>query len=245
MKQEHKWDSHFSKINWSTKEINHNEMRDAIDMVKTELNKNVLKILKIMKRNPRVFRLELDDQSVLRFDRFRYEAGRLNMIRLQEIVLEKYNCIAKIITYKKIGRKLLQLSEWVDGYLLAEVAHNEKVMRKTGEMFAKLNNILDPKTGLFITIGEINNTSMIWTEDEKPVIIDLGTIRALKTNGIDEVVLKNLVKRIQYKDRADMFLEGYSKYRDIDGILKLANESNWSWGKRKIKPAKEKDGHTK
>jgi len=235
MNQEHKWDSYFSKINWSTKEINHREMPDAVDMVKKELNKKVLKILKIMKRKPKVFRLELVDQTVLRFDKFRYRTEILNRIRLQEIVLEKYDYIPKIIAYKKSGKNLLQLSEWINGYLFAEVAHNEKVIRKTGEMFAKLNNMRDSETGLFITVSEINNTNIIWTEDEKPVIIDLGTIRAVKTNGIDEVVYKNLVKRIVYKKRIDIFLDGYSKYRDISGVLKLAKSRNWTFGKKKIK----------
>ena len=235
MNQKHKWDTHFSKINWHTKEIPHNNMTDAVDMVKTELNKDVLKILKIMKSNPKVFRLELDDQTVLRFDRFQYEPGRLTMIRFQEIILEKYDCIPKIISYKKNGKRLLQLSEWINGYLYTEVAHDENIIRKTGEMFAKLNNIRAPKNGLFITVSDINGTNIIWSEDEKPVIVDLGTIRVLKKSGIDKIVYKNLVKRIVYKKRIDIFLDGYSKYRDISGILKLADNNNWTFGERKIK----------
>ena len=235
MSQDHKWDDYFSKINWSTTEISRYEMLDAIDMVKTELNKNVLKILKIMKRNPRVFRIELDDQTAVRFERFHHRAGELNMVRLQEIVLEKYDCIPRIISYKKSGRNILQLSEWIDGYLYGEVAHIEKVIRETGEMYAKLNNIRDPKTGLFITVSEINSTSIVWNKDENPVIVDLGTIRALNEGGIDATVYKNLVKRIVYKKRIDIFLDGYSKYRDISGVLKLAKKHSWTFGKKKVK----------
>lgn len=235
MSQKHKWDSYFPTINWKVIEIDRNKMTDAILMVKEELNKDVLKILKIIKHNPKNFRLELDDQTALRFDRFWYSNMELNMIKLHEIVLKNYNCVPKIISYKKVGNKLLKLSEWINGYLWGEVSHIEKVNKKIGEMYAKLNNLKDPKTGLFITVSEINNTGIIWTEDETPVIVDVGTIRSLNKNGIDNVVYKNLVKRVVYKDRIDTFLEGYSKHRDISGILELAKKNNWTYGKRRMK----------
>ena len=40
---------------------------------------------------------------------------------------------------------------------------------------------------------------------------------------------------MKYKKRIDMFLEGYSKHRDISGILKMAKENNWTFGKKKAK----------
>jgi len=235
MSQEHKWDSYFDHINWRVVEIDHATMTDAISMVQEVLKKDVIKIIKIMKRNPKVFRLELNDQTNLRFDRFPYDDVHLNMIKLHEIILKNYDCVPKIISYKKVGKKILKLSEWIDGYLWAEVSHIEKVNKNIGEIYAKINNLQDPKTGLFITIGEINNTSTIWTENETPVIVDLGTIRCLNKGGIDHTVYKNLVKRVVYKDRIDVFLDGYSKHRDISGILELAKKHNWTFGKRKAR----------
>jgi hypothetical protein len=235
MNQDHKWDEYFHKMNWSTKEIDKFGMKGVIDMVKTELNKDVLKILKIMKGKGSCIRLELDDQTALRFDRFRNVDKNIEMIRLEEIVLENYDCIPKIISYKKSGKKILKLSEWIDGYLWVEVKRLEKVNRKIGEMFAKLNNLKDPNSGLFITVSDINKTNIIWDKDENPIIVDLGTIRVENKSGIDQVVYKNLVKRVVYKDRIDVFLDGYSTYRDISGILKISKEKNWTFGKRKIK----------
>ena len=46
------WDSYFHNINWSVREINKNEMSDAIKMVKEELGKNVVRVLQVVKRAP-------------------------------------------------------------------------------------------------------------------------------------------------------------------------------------------------
>lgn len=235
MKQDNEWYSHFSKLNWSIKKININQ-KPALaikNMIKKELNKDVLRIFKVMKRNPRVYRVELNDGTVLRFEVV--SLNSLKMINLQNTASLYHDGTPKIIFYKKVGKKIFKFSEWIHGKLLAEVSHLEEVNIKAGEMFAKLNNIKDPKTGLFITIGEINNTSMIWTEDKRLVIIDQGTIRALTENKIDGVVYKNLVKRMKYKKRIDMFLQGYSKHRDISNILKIANKRNWTFGKKRVK----------
>jgi hypothetical protein len=235
MNQNHKWDEYFSHINWSTKQIDRTHMNDAIDIVKKELNRDVVKILKIMKKHPRVFRLELDDKTVLRFERIRYNNVILNNIRLERVVLKKYKCIPKIIYCKRGGAGLLKLSEWIDGFLFGELKEDLEANKKIGEMYAKLNNIQDPKTGLFITVSEINNTNIVFNVNGDPIIVDLETIRSVNKKGIDSAVYKNLVKRIVYKDRIDMFLNGYSKYRDISGILELAKKNNWRHGKRKMK----------
>ena len=235
MKKDNEWYSHFSKLNWSIKEIDINERPGLTikNMIKKELNKDVLRIFKVMKRNPRVYKVDLNDGTVLRFEIM--NLAEHNKILLQNTANLYHDGTPKIIFYKIVGKRIFKFSEWIHGKLLAEVSHLEEVNIKEGEMFAKLNNIKDPKTGLFITIGEINNTSMIWTEDRRLVIIDQGTIRALSEAGIDGVVYKNLIKRVKYKKRIDMFLEGYSKHRDISNILKIANKSNWRFGKKKLK----------
>ena len=113
-------------------------------------------------------------------------------------------------------------------------------------MLAKLNNIKDPKTNLYITISDLNSTNILWTnKDEIPIIVDVGTIRSLKKEGIDKVVYKTLIKRIKYKNRIDMFLEGYSKYRDISRILKMEKNRNWKYGKKKLKSYPDQFGRYK
>jgi hypothetical protein len=233
MKNNYKWNSYFKEINWSIKEININGMINVKQMVKEELNKDIVKIFKIMKPNPRIFRIELDDKTVLRFEIM--PAQSLHLIKLHELSFLYHDGTPEVIFYKVIGNKIFKFSEWIHGKLVSEVKHLEKVNVKIGEMLAKLNNIQDPKTGLFITNGEISMSNLIWTKDEKVFVIDHDRLRAVKENNLDEIVLKNMVKRIQYKDRIDMFLDGYSKYRDITGILKIANERNWTWGKRKLR----------
>lgn len=235
MKRDHEWHSYFNKINWSIKEIDVATMLNVKSMVKEVLDKDVIKIFKIIKRNPRIFRLELDCGTVLRFEIMPLKS--LHLIKLQEIALLHHDGTPKIIFYKIIGKRIFKFSEWIHGKVVAEVKHLEKVNVKIGEMLAKLNNIKDPKTGLFLTNGEIAMTNLIWTKEEKIFAIDHDRLCSVNESGLDKMVLKNIVKRIQYKDRADMFLDGYSKYRDITNILKIGNESNWSWGKRKIKPA--------
>jgi len=223
MRDHDNWNQYFPKINWSTLEIADHKMLDVRNIIKNELGREVVKIFKIMKRNPRIFRIELDDDSVLRFEII--DLKLLPRIKLQEFVFLHHDGTPKIVFYKIIGNKIFKFSEWIYGKLVDEVNHNEIV------------NIKEPKTGLFITNGEINSTNLIWTIEEKIFIIDHDKLCTVNESGLDQMVVKNIVKRIQFKDRRDMFLKGYSEYRDIDGILKFGKKCGWTWGKRKIKPA--------
>ena len=207
------------------------------DKFNGEMGREVVKIFKIMKSNPRVFRVELDDGSVLRFETIPLKV--LHRIEFQELaLLHHHDGMPKIIFYKIIDNIIYKFSEWIYGKIVAEVVDVERVHIKTGEMLAKLNNIQDPKTGLFLTNGEISSTNLIWTKEENIFIIDHDRFTAENENGLDRMVVKNIAKRIQYKDRMHMFLKGYSKYRDIDGVLKCGKKLNWTWGGKKLKNKK-------
>lgn len=239
MKKDNKWHSYFSKINWTIKKIKINSMLNVRDMIKEELNKDVIRIFKIMKKNPRIFRIELNDGTVLRFEIISLKD--LHKIEIQDIASMYHDGTPKVIFYKIVGKKIFKFSEWIHGKLVTEIMHLEKVNVKTGELLGKLNNIKDPKTGLFITNGEISSTNLIWTKDEKVFSIDQGQLCAVSEKNLDIIVVKTIVKRIRYKDRSDMFLKGYSKYRDISGVLKIGNEKKWKWGHREMIPPYEEN----
>jgi len=155
MKNHDNWNQYFPKINWSILEIPDNKMAKVRNMIKDELGRKVVKIFKIMKRNPRIFRIELDDDRVLRFEIL--DLKLLGRIKLQEFVFLHHDGTPKIVFYKTIGSKIFKFGEWICGKLVAEVLDEKIVNIKIGEMLAKLNNVKDPKTGLFITNGEIIN----------------------------------------------------------------------------------------
>jgi len=233
MKQDHEWYKDFKKINWSIQKIDMSTMLRVKKMIKEVFNRDVVRCFKVIKRNPRVFRIELDDGTVMRFETVSRKL--LPLIKLQEVAYLHHDGTPKVLFYKKVGRKFYKFSEWIDGQLVMAVQHLDKVQIKIGEMMAKLNNIKDPVTGLYITNSEINNTNLIWTKDEKIFSIDQDTLRALSQKGLDLIIFKNIVKRTKYKDRADMFLKGYSRYRDTSGILKVGNARNWTFGKKSMK----------
>ena len=233
MKENNKWlwYGYFSKINWSIKEIPIKTMVTVCNMVKEKLNKDVVKIFKIIKKNPRIFRLELSDGSVLRFEII--DLKFFHLIELQEEALLHHKGTPKIIFYKTVGKKIFKFSEWIHGKTVSEVQHLEKVFITVGETLAQLNNIEYKSTGLYLTNGELNITNVIWTEDEKIFIIDHDRLKAVEESKLDFFVLQNLIKRMQYRDRVDMFLSGYSKYRSVDGVIKLGNKKDWTWKNKK------------
>lgn len=233
MKENNKWlwYGYFSEINWSIKKIPIRTMVGACNMVKEELNKDVVKIFKIMKRNPRIFRFELSDGSVLRFEII--DLKFFHLIELQEEALLHHKGTPKIIFYKILGKRIFKFSEWIHGKIVSEVQHMNKVFVTMGETLAQLNKIEYKSTGLYLTNSELGMSNVVWTEDEKIFIIDHDRLKAVKESKLDASVFINLVKRVIYKDRVDMFLRGYSKYRSVDGVIKLGNKKDWTWKNKK------------
>ena len=151
---------------------------------------------------------------------------------------------------EKIANKIKELKPWYQHINLNGIMTIKKgdkyVHAKAGEHTWKTIKTFLPSSLDNMRISDLNSTNILWTnKDEIPIIVDVGTIRALEKEGIDNVVYKTLVKRIQYKNRIDMFLEGYSKYRDISGILNIAKKNNWTYGKRKLKSYPDQFGRYK
>ena len=67
----------------------------------------------------------------------------------------------------------------------------------------------------------------MWTKDKRIFIIDHGRMKVSK--DIDSSLQKVLLKRLLNKRERDLFLEGYSKYRNPDRIIEIANKKNWMW----------------
>ena len=118
-------------------------------------------------------------------------------------------------------------SEWIEGIMLHQVWNIAEVFVKTGDLVARLNLIKDPLTKEFLVNGEVSSTNAIWTPDKKVYIIDQGRMRT--NSNPDKSVVMILLKRIREKERINLFLKTYSKYRDIDNIMKMIEKRNWKW----------------
>lgn len=195
--------------------------RNIKNIVEEHLNKIVIDGVAIMKgpNSIKVCKLSLDDGTFLRLDiKYRKEITRLQMVAVENGIE-----IPKVVLC--IGK--YKFSEWIDGFMLKEVNNIREVYVKFGEVIARLNNVRDPITNKFLENADINSRNAIWTKDKKIYIIDHGKLKTTSDPDISVCVI--ILKRISEKERIDAFLEGYSKYRNIDKIVQLSGEQNWNW----------------
>jgi len=193
--------------------------------LKELLNKEVINMFKISSTSGKLktYKIEVENGPSIRLDiNF---SGILN--RLQKIATDNDIEMPKILKIKD-GYKF---SQWVEGVMLARVWDIAEVFIKSGDLMGRLNSIKDPVNGKFLTNSEFSSTNAIWTEDKKVFIIDHDRLKT--TDNPDDSIVQVLVKRIREMNRINLFLEAYSKYRNVDNIVAKAAKRNWSWDKRK------------
>lgn len=188
-----------------------------------ELHKNIKEIIKL-KPNRHVYKITLDNNSIIRLD---IDTFSLEINRLQQIALDHGINVPNII--KSDSR--YKISEWIEGVRILDVWDTKEVFYKSGELMAKLNLIKDPKTNGYLINTEFSSTNAIWTPAREVYIIDHDKLRTTENIEID--ILSVLLKRIRNKERIEIFLSGYSKYRDTNKIIEELNKRNWQWSKEK------------
>jgi aminoglycoside phosphotransferase len=228
------WNSAFENLGWDIKYIDKSKIDGVAKRIKDKLNDDIDKVIKIIKANPTVYRLELTSGRVLRLDIRKDRGIRQNIIRIQQFASKFDTCIPKIIFYYSKGKNIFIVSEWIEGKLLYEVSHLDKPFIIMGETMAKLNNLRNPATNLYITTTEASPSNCIWTSDNKIVFIDQDRLKEVKKEVVDLTNLKSLLKRLHTQKRRDLFLEGYGKYKDNSRIIKEAKKVNWKWKKKKV-----------
>lgn len=186
---------------------------EVIDVSKISSMSGVLKTYKIDIKNGESIRLDINFP------------GNLN--KLQKIALNNNIEFPKILLIKD-GYKF---SQWVEGVMLARVWDIAEVFSKSGDLVGRLNCVKDPDSGKFLTNSEFSSTNSIWTEDKKVFIIDHDRLKT--SDNPDDSVVQILLKRIREKERINLFLKSYSKYRGINNIMEKIERRNWNWDKRK------------
>jgi len=199
------------------------------NIVKNKLNKKVVSGIKICRRNKvKTCKIIIENDDPLRLD-IKYPK---NITRLQMIANKTDIEIPKVVLIE--GQ--YKFSEWIEGVMIRDVWDVNEVLIKSGDLIARLNLIKDPVTNHFLTNDEFSGTNAIWTKDKKVYIVDHGRMKA-ELNP-DNSLIKLLLKRIVGgRKNINLFLEGYSKHRSIDNIMKLLEEKNWKWPSR-VKPMK-------
>jgi hypothetical protein len=187
-----------------------------------EIGKETKQIIKV-RNNRQIYKILLNTNINIRLD-----IGSIPEVdRLQQIAIDNNINIPKIIKIIKIKNKFYKFSEWIDGDLLYHVWNTKEVFYKSGELMAKLNLVKDLKTNKYLNNTEFSSTNALWTPDKEIYIIDHGKLRT--TDNIDGSLMPVLLKRIRNKERIEIFLSGYSKYRDTNKIIEELNKRNWQW----------------
>ena len=188
-------------------------------IVRKNLGKEVVGGNKICQVNQiKTYEIIIKNGASLRLD-LKYPK---EITRLQEIASKTIE-VPKVVFIDGIYK----FSEWIDGVMIIEVLNIDDVFVKSGDLVARLNLIKDPKTGKFLTNSEFSGTNAIWTKDKKVYIVDHGRMRT--SSNTDSSVIIILLKRIQTRKRINLFLEGYSKHKDITNIIKGLDARNWKW----------------
>jgi len=157
---------------------------------------------------------------------FRFDFGQKYLVNIneQKIASETIN-IPKILFVDNI--KKYKISEWIDGVDINKVWNLPEVFIQSGELMGKLNLIKNTNSGMYLSNCEFSSSNAIWSNDKKVYLIDLGKLRW--SSCTDITIVQVLLKRIRNKEKIDLFLEGYSKFKSTEKIIKICNQKNWSW----------------
>lgn len=201
------------------KEIKGKLFKLFAETVKDDLDKKVIRVMKV-KRKGRVYETLLRDGGIIRID-FRQSK---KISRLQMLL---YNSGVKVPKVLKSGS--VKLSEWIDGVDLYFVEDLPEVNIQMGELLGKLNTVKE--NDKHAVVGDINNTSFIWTKNKELYLIDLGDLCLLDYNKAMLKVAGGVTKRVA-KNRRKWFYEGYAKYHNIDQFIKFVNETDKMFEKK-------------
>jgi len=210
---------------FKTGEVRGELLKYIKDIVQKKLGQTVTKVTKIYtNKELKTYRVDVLNNLSLRFDA-KFDSV---VLELQNIAVKNNIEVPKVIFIDKKHK----FSEWIDGVMLARVWNIAEVFVKSGDLIGRLNLVKHPKTGRFLMNSEFSSTNAIWTKDRKVYIVDHDRLKT-STNP-DASVVQILLKRIREKERINLFLKSYSKYRSIDNIVRMIESRNWNWDKRKV-----------
>lgn len=197
-------------------------------IIYNHLNDTPISIMRL-KDNRQTYKLKFNGGLNIRLD----IGPSAETIRLQEVLIKNKIRLPKIIkvtSWKNQKKRdvIFKYSEWIEGVLLIDVWNLKDTFIKSGMLYGKMNSIKDIVTNNNIINTEFSYENAIW-DNKDIIIIDHGRLKALP--DIDIEMAKMLLKRIRNKDRIIEFLNGYSNFRTITGIMENIEKLNWFWCK--------------
>jgi len=183
-------------------------------------------VFKIVKSNLKtIYRVNLESGTNIRLDIFSKKKKVPHREFLyQKLAYENHINVAKIIGVLKVENKIWKISEWIEGVRIGDVWNLLKMFKKCGEQIAKLSLMKDPKSGNCLWLNDFNKINLIWTKEEEVYLI---YFYVRPRANIDESIVETVLRGIRTKEKIKIFLEGYSKYRDVTNIIKKLDEKNW------------------
>lgn len=193
------------------------------NIVRDYLDYNVKSVIKI-RSDKAVYKANCNEGNVRVDLSRRYFRGS----KEQQIAYDNGINVPKI--YYLNYKPMIKLSEWIDG---------ESVFYLTGvddsELFSKYAILVSKLTSvkyenLYLMNSDLNLGNLIWTSSREIYMIDLDKLKFV--DDVTEGIVKLLLKRIKHRSRINIFLEEYSKYKNVDSIVSLCNQMDWRWWKK-------------
>lgn len=193
------------------------------NVIKSSIGYDTQNVIKV-RSDKAVYKVTCDKGNVRVDLSKRYFRGSVE----QQIAYDSGVNVPKIYCLKYNPK--IKISEWIDGELVLNLSgvDDNELFSKYAILVAKLNSI--KHENLFLTNGDLNLGNLIWTPSREIYMIDLEKLKFV--DDITESIVKLLLKRIRNRSRIDIFLEEYSKYKNIDSIISKCNQMNWIWRKK-------------
>jgi hypothetical protein len=196
------------------------------EIVRERLYEEVIKVDRICnKKNGKIktYKVSIKNGSSIRLDiKFPDTINRLQTIAFNHDIE-----IPEII----LIQQPFKFSKWVEGVMLGKVWNIADVFIKSGDLIGRLNKVKDLESGGFLINSEFSSTNAIYTPNKRVYIIDHDRLKT-STNPDDSIV-QIVLKRIRERERIMLFLNAYSKHRDINNIMEKIEKRKWNWDERK------------
>lgn len=187
----------------------------------------VSKVIQVSKIRP-VYRVYTKIGGSIRFD-WGYVSEEA--IRLQSLAFGQGVSVPRLLSFCKRDGMIFKFSEWVEGKEIIFVWNKAKMFIEAGKMLGHLQSVKDPKTGLRLFNKGFTSKNAVWTNYDKVNFVDCDKL-ALRENDdkfLDYEMAKTSIKRIAERKRIDLFMKGYSNYRNPESVYGLMKSMNWNW----------------
>ena len=192
------------------------------DKISRFIGKPVKEMVVVNKRITKSYKVDCEDGTTYRYDD-KYPSC---YNQLQLMAWDRGINVPRVL--KRVGKE--RLSEWIEGVELISVWHIDEAIIAAGEVMAQINNVQCGWTEWWLINTDINRRNFIWTADKEIYMIDWNHSRLVPTKEeSNRIAAASTMKRMQDRDKIELFLRGYKKHRDIKEIRKILECFDYQW----------------